>query len=84
VISLATERFTKDLWSGRTSSDRPRLVTVTDEAEQARYVAHRVLENRERGSALKAQAVLFRASNHSPRSRSSLRCAAFLSSNSAG
>jgi DNA helicase II / ATP-dependent DNA helicase PcrA len=65
VISLAAERFTKDLWSGRTSSDRPRLVTVTDEAEQARYVAHRVLENRERGSALKAQAVLFRASNHS-------------------
>ncbi len=65
VISLAAERFTKDLWSGRTSSDRPRLVTVTDEAEQARYVAFRVLENRERGSALKAQAVLFRASHHS-------------------
>jgi DNA helicase II / ATP-dependent DNA helicase PcrA len=65
VISLAAERFTKDLWSGRTSSDRPRLVTVTDEAEQARYVADRVLENRERGSALKAQAVLFRASHHS-------------------
>jgi DNA helicase-2/ATP-dependent DNA helicase PcrA len=39
--------------------------TVTDEAEQARYVAHRVLENRERGSLLKAQAVLFRASHHS-------------------
>jgi DNA helicase II / ATP-dependent DNA helicase PcrA len=65
VIALAAERFTKDLWSGRTSSDRPRLVTVTDEAEQARYVAVRVLENRERGSLLKAQAVLFRASNHS-------------------
>jgi DNA helicase II / ATP-dependent DNA helicase PcrA len=65
VISLAAERFTKDMWSGRTSSDRPRLVTVTDEAEQARYVAFRVLENRERGSALKAQAVLFRASHHS-------------------
>jgi DNA helicase II / ATP-dependent DNA helicase PcrA len=65
VIALAAERFTKDLWSGRSSSDRPRLVTVTDEAEQARYVAHRVLENRERGSALKAQAVLFRASQHS-------------------
>jgi DNA helicase II / ATP-dependent DNA helicase PcrA len=65
VISLAAERFTKDLWSGRTSGDRPRLVTVTDEAEQARYIAHRVLENRERGCALKAQAVLFRASHHS-------------------
>ena len=80
VISLAAERFTKELWSGRASSDRPRLVTVIDEAEQARYVAHRVLENRERGSALKAQAVLFRASHHSAalgdraqRSRHSLR-----------
>ncbi len=65
VIALAAERFTKDLWSGRTSSERPRLVTVADEADQARYVAHRVLENRERGSLLKAQAVLFRASHHS-------------------
>src|SRR6202041_2725475 len=31
----------------------------------ARYVAGRVLENRESGTALKAQAVLFRASHHS-------------------
>jgi DNA helicase-2/ATP-dependent DNA helicase PcrA len=65
VISLATERFTKNLWSGRTSSERPRLVTVADEMDQARYVACRVLENREAGATLKAQAVLFRASHHS-------------------
>jgi DNA helicase-2/ATP-dependent DNA helicase PcrA len=65
VIGLAAERFTKNLWSGRASSDRPRLVTVPDEIEQARYVSQRVLENRESGTALKAQAVLFRASHHS-------------------
>jgi DNA helicase II / ATP-dependent DNA helicase PcrA len=65
VISLAAERFTKNLWSGRASSERPLLVTVADEMDQARYVASRVLENREGGSALKAQAVLFRASHHS-------------------
>jgi len=65
VISLAAERFTKNLWSGRLSSDRPRLVTVAEEIDQARYVAARVLENRESGTALKAQAVLFRASHHS-------------------
>jgi DNA helicase II / ATP-dependent DNA helicase PcrA len=65
VISLAAERFTKNLWSGRASSDRPGLVTVADEMDQARYVAARVLENRESGMALKAQAVLFRASHHS-------------------
>jgi DNA helicase-2/ATP-dependent DNA helicase PcrA len=65
VISLAAERFTKNLWSGRASSDRPRLVTVAEEIDQARYVAERVLANRESGTVLKAQAVLFRASHHS-------------------
>lgn len=65
VISLAPERFTKNLWSERASAERPRLVTVNDEIDQARYVVARVLENREAGIALKAQAVLFRASHHS-------------------
>ena len=65
VIGLAAERFTKNLWSGRPSSERPKLVTVAEEIDQARYVAARVLENRESGTALKAQAVLFRASHHS-------------------
>ena len=65
VINLASERFTKNLWTDRTSEERPHLVTVTDEAEQARYVAERVLENREAGSALTQQAVLFRTSHHS-------------------
>ncbi len=65
VIGLAAERFTKNLWSDRASGDRPRLVTVAEEIDQARYVAVRVLENRESGMALKAQAALFRASHHS-------------------
>jgi len=65
VIDMASERFTKNLWTDRTSEERPHLVTVTDEAQQARYVAERVLENREAGSALKQQPVLFRASHHS-------------------
>jgi DNA helicase II / ATP-dependent DNA helicase PcrA len=65
VIALAAERFSKNLWSERPSSERPALVTVRDEAEQARYVIERVLENREAGFALKAQAVLFRTSHHS-------------------
>ena len=49
VMDLAAERFTKNLWSDRKSSERPHLVTVPDEAEQARYVADRVLEQREAG-----------------------------------
>ncbi|TCR66965.1 ATP-dependent helicase [Bosea sp. BK604] len=65
VIGLARERFTKNLWTERESAARPRLVNVRDEADQARYVAGQVLENREHGSALKQQAVLFRASHHS-------------------
>jgi ATP-dependent DNA helicase UvrD/PcrA len=65
VIELAAERFTKNLWSERTSGERPYLVSVADEAAQARFVVEKVLENREAGQALKTQAVLFRASHHS-------------------
>jgi DNA helicase-2/ATP-dependent DNA helicase PcrA len=65
VIGLATERFTKNLWTDRASAQRPRLVAVADEADQARYVVEQVLEAREAGMKLKAQAVLFRAAHHS-------------------
>jgi len=65
VIALAAERFTKNLWSSREATLRPQLIAVRDEADQARYVVARVLENREAGLPLKSQAVLFRASHHS-------------------
>ncbi|SDP59198.1 DNA helicase-2 / ATP-dependent DNA helicase PcrA [Phyllobacterium sp. YR620] len=65
VIDLARERFTKNLWSERESAERPRMVTVKDEADQARYIVEQVLENRETGTLLKQQAVLFRTSHHS-------------------
>ena len=65
VIALAAERFTKDLWTERASAQRPQLVTVEDEAAQARWVADRLLEHREGGLALKRQATLFRSAHHS-------------------
>ena len=65
MIGLAAERFTKNLWSHRMAAERPQLVAVRDEADQARYAVERILENRERGIVLKQQAVLFRASHHS-------------------
>ncbi|MDR6872180.1 DNA helicase-2/ATP-dependent DNA helicase PcrA [Bosea sp. BE125] len=65
VIDLAAERFTKNLWTDRAAGAAPQLVNVRDEADQARFIAERVLENREAGSTLKQQAVLFRASHHS-------------------
>lgn len=65
VIDKALERFTKNLWTERVAQDKPRLVSVRDEADQACYIAERVLENREAGGTLKEQAVLFRAADHS-------------------
>ena len=65
VIDLARERFTKNLWSDRVSSDLPSLVHVADDDAQAGYIVSTVLANREIGQKLKAQAVLFRASHHS-------------------
>ena len=65
VIGFAKERFTKDLWSDRPSGQRPLIVTVRDDIDEAAYVAGRILENREAGMRLKDQAVLFRASHHS-------------------
>src|SRR6516225_2832542 len=65
VIDLVKERFTKNLWTERLSSQKPQLVAVRDEADQARYVVEQVLANREQGMLLKHQAVLFRASSHS-------------------
>ena len=64
LIGLGRERFTKNFWTDRNSTARPLLVSVRDEADQARYIADCVLENRESGSALKQQAVLFRTSHH--------------------
>ena len=65
VIALAKERFTKDLWSDRSSDEKPALVAVRDDAAQAGFAVERVLANREAGIALKEQAVLFRTSHHS-------------------
>ena len=65
VIALAPERYAKDLWTDRAHGSAPWLVAVAGEADQARFVATRLLANREAGAALKSQAVLFRASHHS-------------------
>ena len=65
VIALAPERFTKNLFSNRSSAQRPRLVSVEDESFQAQYIIERILEHREAGIALKKQAVLMRAGHHS-------------------
>lgn len=65
VIALAPERYGKDLRSEKDSAEKPQLVTVKDESDQASCVAEAVLAKREMGIRLKNQAVLFRASHHS-------------------
>jgi DNA helicase II / ATP-dependent DNA helicase PcrA len=65
VIDHAAERFTKNLWTDRFSAEKPRLMTVRDDADQARFIVDRVLDDRESGTTLKQQAVLFRTSSHS-------------------
>jgi len=65
VIGAALERHAKTLWTDKVSSIKPQLVLIPDEAEQARWVCNRILEQREAGVTLKSQAVLFRAASHS-------------------
>jgi DNA helicase-2/ATP-dependent DNA helicase PcrA len=65
LIAAALERHAKNLWTDKTSTVRPQLVLIPDEAEQARWVCNRILEQREAGMALTSQAVLFRAASHS-------------------
>jgi DNA helicase II / ATP-dependent DNA helicase PcrA len=65
VIAAALERHAKTLWTDKVSSAKPQLVLIPDEAEQARWVCNRVLEQRESGTKLSQQAVLFRAASHS-------------------
>lgn len=65
VIARATEGYTKALWSERTAGERPQLVSVRDETEQAAFLIEQILERRESGIPLRQQAVLFRAAQHS-------------------
>lgn len=65
LIGAALERHAKTLWTDKVSTVLPQLVLIPDEAEQARWVCNRILEQREAGMALTAQAVLFRTASHS-------------------
>ena len=65
VIALSPQRYAKELFSRRESAQKPFLTCVEDEATQVDYVVECILANREAGTDLKRQAVLFRAAHHS-------------------
>ncbi len=65
IMTPASFRYTKNLWSQRKSSQRPILTVCRDEAEQVQQVADTILKHLEEGVSLHEQAVLFRAGHHS-------------------
>jgi DNA helicase-2/ATP-dependent DNA helicase PcrA len=65
VIALCPRRYDKNLFSTRTSAQRPRLVTLIDEDQQCDFVIREILQHVEAGVPLRKQAVLFRTAHHS-------------------
>lgn len=64
LIGESTRGYAKHLFSERGTGQMPRHVTVADSHDEAAYVVDAVLEQREAGVELKAQAVLFRNAHH--------------------
>jgi DNA helicase-2/ATP-dependent DNA helicase PcrA len=65
LVAGGARQYRKVLRAVRGQGARPRCVSVADDQAQAQYVVGCVLEARERGIALKRQAVLFRSAHHS-------------------
>jgi len=64
IIAAARERYTKTLFTSKSSGVVPILVAAESEQYQSRFVCQRVLELREEGVPLTEIAVLFRSSFH--------------------
>ncbi|MEL7311618.1 MAG: ATP-dependent helicase [Pseudomonadota bacterium] len=67
LLAESTRQYRKDLYSSRTSGQRPCYVTVEDGNAEVDYVVSQVLAAREAGTQLRDQAVLFRNAHHSDR-----------------
>jgi DNA helicase-2/ATP-dependent DNA helicase PcrA len=65
LAAQATRAFPKHLIADREGGVRPKVVHVRDDAAQAEEVCDRILEAREQGMELRAQAVLARTSHDS-------------------
>ena len=65
VISIAKERYKKDLRTDKEHGAMPIHLKCYDDAEQVAFVVKEILRLKEQGIPLSKQAVLFRASHHS-------------------
>jgi len=63
-ITNNLEQFPKTLYTKRTSGQKPKLVPVQNNDQQAEFISQRVIELNELGYNLKDMAVLFRADYH--------------------
>ncbi len=64
AIAANLQQFAKQLAPARKSGAKPVLVTCNDAAEQAAFIAQRVLELREEGLDMNGMAVLYRSHFH--------------------
>ncbi|MFH1242436.1 MAG: UvrD-helicase domain-containing protein [Pseudomonadota bacterium] len=65
LMDLASERYTKCLFTRRTGGERPKVVDTRTEPEQAMFVYQYIMGQLGQGRALADFAVLFRAGYHS-------------------
>jgi DNA helicase-2/ATP-dependent DNA helicase PcrA len=65
IISRATEKYEKRLFTSKEEGDTPLLIQAESEQMQSRFICQKVLELREEGVPLWDIAVLFRSSFHS-------------------
>lgn len=65
VISRNTKQFEKTLHAVKDGFAKPQMVTAVSAAQEAEYIAQRILELRDEGVKLSDIAVLFRATFHS-------------------
>ncbi len=61
IISMATRRYEKMLYSRHANGEMPQIVCAENEAQQSLYVVEKILEYREMGVSLNDIAVLFRS-----------------------
>jgi len=65
IIKHAREKYSKTLYTERTSTQKPVFIEAQEENHQSKFIVKKVLELREQGIPLDEIAVLFRAGWHS-------------------
>jgi len=65
IMDRAIEKFTKCLFTNREGGEKPEVIDVRSDPEQAMYIASSIKNFRSQGLSYKDMAVLFRAAHHS-------------------